>query len=149
MRHYRIPVAIAVGVATALAAGATGVAKTTPAAATKSSAAKGAAALMAEHRGGTLKLLAKAAGGTLDPQINYTLQYWQLYRATQDGLVAFKAAGGDEAFKIVPDLADDRPQADRRRQDLDVHAAQGHQVLQRQAGHGTRRRCGRCSGSSR
>src|SRR5438045_9725032 len=34
------------------------------------------------HRGGTLKLLAKAAGGTLDPQVNYTLQYWQLYQAT-------------------------------------------------------------------
>src|SRR3954462_5831923 len=59
----------------------------------------------ADHRGGTLKLLAKAAGGSLDPQVNYTLEYWQLYRATQDGLVTFKAAGGDEAFKIVPDLA--------------------------------------------
>ena len=60
---------------------------------------------MAEHRGGTLKLLAKAAGGSLDPQVNYTLEYWQLYRATQDGLVTFKAAGGDAAFEIVPDLA--------------------------------------------
>ena len=29
-----------------------------------------------------MKLLAKAAGGTLDPQVNYTLQYWQLYQAT-------------------------------------------------------------------
>ena len=35
-----------------------------------------------DHRGGTMKLLAKAAGGTLDPQVNYTLQYWQLYQAT-------------------------------------------------------------------
>ena len=34
------------------------------------------------HRGGTLKLLAKSAGGTLDPQVNYTLQYWQLYQAS-------------------------------------------------------------------
>jgi len=57
------------------------------------------------HRGGTLKLLAKAAGGTLDPQVNYTLQYWQLYQATYDGLLAFKKAGGSEAFKVVPDLA--------------------------------------------
>ena len=87
---------------------------------------------MAEHRGGTLKLLAKAAGGSLDPQVNYTLEYWQLYRATQDGLVTFKAAGGDEAFKIVPDLAVGDPEAHRRRQDLDVQAAQGHQVLERQ-----------------
>ena len=44
---------------------------------------------MAEHRGGTMRLLA-AAGGSLDPQINYTLQYWQLYQATQDGLVALQ-----------------------------------------------------------
>ena len=36
------------------------------------------------HRGGTLKLLAKAAAGTLDPQVNYTLQYWQLYQATYE-----------------------------------------------------------------
>src|SRR3954449_7218765 len=59
----------------------------------------------ADHRGGTLKLLAKAAGGTLDPQVNYTLQYWQLYQASYDGLLAFKKAGGNEAFKVVPDLA--------------------------------------------
>src|SRR3954451_15258781 len=109
MRHYRIPVAIAIGLATALATGATGVAKTTPAASAKPAAADTQAKLMAEHRGGTLKLLAKAAGGSLDPQINYTLQYWQLYRGTQDGLVAFKAAGGDKAFKIVPDLATSIP----------------------------------------
>jgi len=59
----------------------------------------------ADHKGGTLKLLAKAAGGTLDPQVNYTLQYWQLYQATYDGLLAFKKAGGDQAFEVVPDLA--------------------------------------------
>jgi peptide/nickel transport system substrate-binding protein len=58
-----------------------------------------------DHRGGTLKLLAKAAGGTLDPQVNYTLQYWQLYQASYDGLLAFKKAGGDAAFDVVPDLA--------------------------------------------
>src|SRR3954470_2448431 len=59
----------------------------------------------ADHRGGTLKLLAKAAGGTIDPQVNYTLQYWQLYQATYDGLLAFTKAGGDGAFTVVPDLA--------------------------------------------
>jgi peptide/nickel transport system substrate-binding protein len=103
MRHYRIPVAIAIGLAAAVAAGGTGVAKT--ARPTGQAAPQSQAALMAAHRGGTLKLLAKAAGGSLDPQINYTLEYWQLFRFTQDGLVTFKAAGGDEAFKIVPDLA--------------------------------------------
>ena len=59
----------------------------------------------ASHRGGTLKLLAKAAGGTLDPQVNYTLEYWQLYQATYDGLLGFKKAGGSGAFDVVPDLA--------------------------------------------
>src|SRR6266850_7945001 len=63
------------------------------------------AATQADHNGGTLKLLAKAAGGTLDPQVNYTLQYWQLYQATYDGLLAFKKAGGGAAFEVVPDLA--------------------------------------------
>ncbi len=63
----------------------------------------------ASHRGGTLKLLAKAAGGTLDPQVNYTLQYWQLYQATYDGLLAFKKAGGSAAFDVVPDLAQSLP----------------------------------------
>src|SRR5690349_12684089 len=69
------------------------------------SAGTSGAATNADHRGGTLKLLAKAAGGTLDPQVNYTLQYWQLYQATYDGLLGFKKAGGDEAFTVVPDLA--------------------------------------------
>jgi peptide/nickel transport system substrate-binding protein len=63
----------------------------------------------ASHRGGTLKLLAKAAGGTLDPQVNYTLEYWQLYQATYDGLLAFKKAGGSGAFDVVPDLAESLP----------------------------------------
>src|SRR5471032_18869 len=63
----------------------------------------------ASHRGGTLNLLAKAAGGTLDPQVNYTLEYWQLYQATYDGLLAFKKAGGNDAFTVVPDLAQNLP----------------------------------------
>jgi peptide/nickel transport system substrate-binding protein len=63
----------------------------------------------ASHRGGTLKLLAKAAGGTLDPQVNYTLEYWQLYQAAYDGLLAFKKAGGNDAFTVVPDLAQNLP----------------------------------------
>src|SRR5262245_33698760 len=73
------------------------------------SAGTSGAATNADHRGGTLKLLAKAAGGTLDPQVNYTLQYWQLYQATYDGLLGFKKAGGEEAFTVVPDLAENLP----------------------------------------
>src|SRR6266852_9331680 len=63
----------------------------------------------ASHRGGTLKLLAKAAGGTLDPQVNYTLEYWQLYQGTYDGLLGFTKAGGNAAFQVVPDLAENLP----------------------------------------
>jgi peptide/nickel transport system substrate-binding protein len=59
----------------------------------------------AQHAGGTLHLLAQAAGGTLDPQVNYTLQYWQLYQATYDGLVAFEKTDGAASFDVVPDLA--------------------------------------------
>jgi peptide/nickel transport system substrate-binding protein len=70
------------------------------------SAGTSAPATQAGHQGGTLKLLAKAAGGTLDPQVNYTLQYWQLYQGTYDGLLAFTKAGGGAAFTVVPDLAE-------------------------------------------
>ena len=63
----------------------------------------------ASHAGGTVHLLATAAAGTLDPQINYTLQYWQLYQATYDGLVAFAKVDGNASFDVVPDLATAMP----------------------------------------
>ncbi|MBN9620327.1 MAG: ABC transporter substrate-binding protein, partial [Actinobacteria bacterium] len=59
----------------------------------------------ASHNGGTLHLVANSAGGTLDPQVNYTLQYWQLYQATYDGLITYARVGGEQSFDIVPDLA--------------------------------------------
>ncbi len=46
--------------------------------------------MMAEHKGGTMRLVASAAG-TIDPQVNYTLQYWQLYQVIYDGLMALQA----------------------------------------------------------
>jgi peptide/nickel transport system substrate-binding protein len=63
-----------------------------------------------EHKGGTLHLVAKSAGGTLDPMVNYTLQYWQLYQATYDGLLAFTKKAGQASFTVVPDLAEQMPQ---------------------------------------
>src|SRR5476649_2378101 len=69
----------------------------------------GAAGYQKQHAGGTVKLLASTAGGTLDPQVNYTLQYWQLYQATYDGLVSFQKVGGDPSFDVVPDLATAMP----------------------------------------
>jgi len=65
----------------------------------------GVAAYQPAHAGGTLKLLASSSGGTLDPQVNYTLQYWQLYQATYDGLVTFQKVSGVGSFTVVPDLA--------------------------------------------
>ncbi|HKT04229.1 MAG TPA: ABC transporter substrate-binding protein [Rugosimonospora sp.] len=70
----------------------------------------GGTGFQAAHQGGTLTLLAKSAAGTLDPQINYTLEYWQLYQAMYDGLLAFKKVNGQPSFTVVPDLAQAMPQ---------------------------------------
>lgn len=100
---------VAVSVAGLLAAcgGSSGTPASSGSAASAASGASGA--YDPAHRGGTLKILAKAAGGTLDPQINYTAQYWQLYQALYDGLVIFKQVPGDDSFTVVPDLAEALP----------------------------------------
>jgi peptide/nickel transport system substrate-binding protein len=60
--------------------------------------------------GGTFLSVAKGApSGSPDPQINYTLQEWQLLIFSHDGLVAFKRVGGSEGTKLVPDLATSIP----------------------------------------
>jgi peptide/nickel transport system substrate-binding protein len=64
----------------------------------------------AKHKGGTLHLMAKAAAGSIDPHVNYSLEYWQLFQATYDGLLAFKKVGGPQSFIVVPDLAQAMPQ---------------------------------------
>jgi peptide/nickel transport system substrate-binding protein len=68
------------------------------------------AKLMAEHRGGTMTLAAVSAAGTIDPAINYTGQFWQIFQMTYDGLLKFKQAGGTEGFEIVPDIAEAMPE---------------------------------------
>ena len=50
------------------------------------------------------------AGGTIDPHINYTLQYWQIYQSLYDGLVAFQKAAGADGFTKVPDIAEAFPE---------------------------------------
>jgi peptide/nickel transport system substrate-binding protein len=61
-------------------------------------------------QGGTFVSVANAApSGSPDPQVNYTLQEWQLLIITHDGLVAFKRVSGTEGTKIVPDLAESVP----------------------------------------
>ena len=64
------------------------------------------------HRGGKLRLLATSGAGTIDPQINYTLQFAQVYQSVYDGLLAFRKGSGAEAFTVVPDLAEALPVAE-------------------------------------
>ncbi|MEU0068683.1 ABC transporter substrate-binding protein [Streptomyces sp. NPDC006332] len=72
---------------------------------TASTSGSGSAAFQPQHKGGTLKLVAHAAAGSFDPQVNYTLQYWQLYQSMYDGLLSFKKVGGQQSFTVVPDLS--------------------------------------------
>jgi peptide/nickel transport system substrate-binding protein len=61
-------------------------------------------------KGGTLMTVANnAPSGSPDPQVNYTLQEWQLLVITHDGLVGFARKGGKAGTKIVPDLAESIP----------------------------------------
>ncbi|MBP0616860.1 ABC transporter substrate-binding protein [Jiella mangrovi] len=67
-------------------------------------------ALLEEHSGGTMILSAVSAAGTIDPQVNYTAEFWQIFQMTYDGLVKFKQASRSEGFEIVPDLAEAIPE---------------------------------------
>ena len=62
------------------------------------------------HAQGTVHLLASAGAGSIDPQINYTGQYWQLFTVVYDGLVAFRRVPGPAGLALVPDLADTVPE---------------------------------------
>jgi len=74
------------------------------------SSKKKSSATSSGNAGGTLMTVAKGApSGSPDPQINYTLQEWQLLVITHDGLVGFKRAAGTEGTKLVPDLATSIP----------------------------------------
>jgi peptide/nickel transport system substrate-binding protein len=60
--------------------------------------------------GGELITVANAApSGSPDPQVNYTLQEWQLLITSHDGLIAFKRVGGAPGTQKVPDLAQEIP----------------------------------------
>lgn len=78
-------------------------------AATGLAALSAPAAQAADHMGGTLRLTGAAAAGTIDPQINYTSQFWSVFFVTNDGLVAFKHVSGAASNEVVPDLATSVP----------------------------------------
>lgn len=65
--------------------------------------------LLSAHRGGTLRLVAAASGGTLDPQINYSGKYINLFAVVYDGLATFKKVRGADGNTVVPDLAENLP----------------------------------------
>nr|WP_272214687.1 ABC transporter substrate-binding protein [Marinicella sp. W31]MDC2880008.1 ABC transporter substrate-binding protein [Marinicella sp. W31] len=67
-------------------------------------------ALMKEHSGGTMMLGAVSAAGTIDPHVNYTAEFWQVFQILYDGLVKFKQASRAEGYEIVPDLAEAIPE---------------------------------------
>lgn len=68
-----------------------------------------AQSLPGAHRGGTLRIVSNASEGTIDPQINYTSQYWQIYANVYDGLVGFRKTSGEASDDIVADLAEAVP----------------------------------------
>ena len=63
------------------------------------------------HRGGTLTVAAQALGesgedpSVLDPGDTYDVPLWGLESLMNDGLVAFRRAGGAQGALLVPDLA--------------------------------------------
>ena len=107
------------------------------------------AAATQSHRGGTLKLLAKAAGGTLDPQVNYTLQYWQLFQATYDGLLAFTEGGRQRGLQRRAGPRREHPDADERRQDLVFKLRKGIKFSNGKDRHGRTTSSRRSGASSR
>ncbi|HEX3266818.1 MAG TPA: ABC transporter substrate-binding protein [Gaiellaceae bacterium] len=76
----------------------------------KSSSSTSTSSTSAGGKGGTLVTVANAApSGSPDPQVNYTLQEWQLLIISHDGLIAFKRLGGKPGTAKVPDLAESIP----------------------------------------
>ncbi len=59
--------------------------------------------------GGTLRLVSSAGAGTIDPQINYTSQYGQIFAVVYDGLLGFRRVPGAAGLDLVGDLADAVP----------------------------------------
>ena len=67
---------------------------------------------VAPVRAAELRLLATAGAGSIDPQINYTGQYWQLFTVVYDGLVGFRRVPGPAGLELVGDLAEAVPAPD-------------------------------------
>ena len=95
------------------------------------SATPASADLDPAHKGGTMRLLAVGAGGDIDPHVNYTLQYWQLYQSIYDGLVDVQARRRRRGLHHRSRSGGGAAGAGRRRQELHLQDPQGDQVLER------------------
>jgi len=83
-------------------------------------------------KGGTLMTVANAApSGSPDPQVNYTLQEWQLLILSHDGLIAFRRVAGAPGTKKVADLAESIPKPTNGGKTWALQASPGDQVLRR------------------
>lgn len=71
----------------------------------------GATGALASHRGGTLRVVSQidANFDSIDPGSAFRVQSWQVLTITNDGLLAFKHAGGPAGLTVVPDLATSLP----------------------------------------
>ncbi|TMV82891.1 hypothetical protein FGG78_23535 [Thioclava sp. BHET1] len=70
-------------------------------------------------------MVAHGSAGTIDPQVNYTQEFWQLYQNSYDQLVAFKQVAGKASTDIVPDLATEIPKAEDGGKTYVFHLRQG------------------------
>ena len=83
----------------------------------------------------------KAVWGTtdyMDPGLSYRLESWQVFQDTYIGLVvkARVSCLSSNCTKILPGLATTTGDDHERRQDLQVHVAEGDEVLERRAHQG-------------
>src|SRR5436305_1390357 len=62
------------------------------------------------HLGGTMVLAWNGIGSSIDPAVDYD-QNWTLLNLIYDGLVTWKKVGGSDGNTLVPDLAQQIPQA--------------------------------------
>src|SRR5262249_44714153 len=71
----------------------------------------GAVGSLASHRGGTLRVLSQGGDSfdSIDPGAAVRVSAWQVLTTTNDGLLAFRHAGGPAGLTLVPDLAASLP----------------------------------------
>ncbi len=75
-----------------------------------SSGGSGGSGSTTGHQGGTMVLAWNGIGSSIDPAVDYD-QNWTLLYMIYDGLLTWKKVGGSDGNTLVPDLAQEIPQA--------------------------------------